>query len=225
MSFKFSKAKFNGDPNIGLYGFATDEYCILGLNPQRNILDVVKKTIDKRIIVTTISGTELAGIFIAGNSNGLLVPKIVEDFEVRKLEKELGINIQVLESRDTALGNLVLCNDNGCLISRSLIKFKAAISDALGCEVVTGTIADLDIVGSAAAATSKGCLCHREATEKEMKKIEDILKVRVDVGTVGYGSPFIRSGVIVNSKGVLYADGTTGAELGRIEEVFSNEKQ
>ena len=56
-----------------------------------------------------------------------------------------------------------------------------------------------------------------------MEKIEQLLKVRVDVGTVGYGSPFIRSGVIVNSKGVLYADGTTGAELGRIEEVFGDE--
>jgi translation initiation factor 6 len=224
MTFKFSKAKFNGDPNIGLYGFATDKYCILGLSPQRNVLDVVKKTIDKKIIITTISGTELAGIFIAGNSNGLLVPKIVEEFEVRKLKKELGINIQILESRDTALGNLVLCNDNGCLISRSLIKFKKAISDVLGCEVDTGTVANLDIVGSTAATTNIGCLCHREASEKEMEKIEQILKVKVDVGTVGYGSPFIRSGVIVNSKGILYSDGTTGAELGRIEEVFSDEK-
>ena len=34
MPFKFFKAKFNGDPNVGLYGFANDNYCILGLEPK-----------------------------------------------------------------------------------------------------------------------------------------------------------------------------------------------
>ena len=53
-----------------------------------------------------------------------------------------------------------------------------------------------------------------------MKKIEEILKVRVDVGTVGYGSPFIKSGIIVNSNGVVFSELSTGPEIGRIEEVF-----
>jgi translation initiation factor 6 len=223
MTFKFSKAKFNGDPNIGLYGFATDNYCLLGMTLQKNILETVRKTIGN-VKITTLAGTELSGLFAAGNSNGLLLPKIIEEHELRQLKKMFDLNLEVIKSKQTALGNLVLCNDKGCLISRGLIKFKKEISDALGCEVDTGTVAGLGIVGSTAAVTNVGCLCHREATEKEMEKIEQVLKVRVDVGTVGYGSPFIRSGVIVNSKGVLYADGTTGAELGRIEEVFSNEE-
>ena len=48
MTFKFSKAKFNGDPNIGLYGFATDSYCLLGLTPQKNVLDALRKTVGTR---------------------------------------------------------------------------------------------------------------------------------------------------------------------------------
>ena len=224
MTFKFSKAKFNGDPNIGLYGFATDSYCLLGLTPQKNVLDALRKTVGTKVKITTIAGTELAGIFVAGNSNGMLLPKIMDEHELKQVKKMFDVNVEVLKSKQTAMGNLILCNDKGCLISRSLMKFKKNISDVLGCEVETGTVASLDIVGSTAFATNTGCLCHREASEKEMEKIEQLLKVRVDVGTVGYGSPFIRSGVIVNSKGVLYADGTTGAELGRIEEVFGDEK-
>jgi translation initiation factor 6 len=224
MTFRFSKARFNGDPNVGLYGFATDNYCLLGMTPQKNVLETVRKTIGK-VKITTLAGTELAGLFAAGNSNGIILPKIIEEHEIRQLKKMFDLNLEVIRSKQTALGNLILCNDKGCMISRSLIKFKKHISDALGCEVVTGTVSGLGIVGSTAAATNIGCLCHREATEKEMEKIEQILKVRVDVGTVGYGSPFIRSGVIVNSNGVLYADGTTGAELGRIEEVFGNEEK
>lgn len=225
MPFKFSKARFNGDPNVGLYGFATDKYCLLGLRLQKNIMDEIKKVIGKEIIISTLAGTELIGLFAVGNSNGILLPKITEDFELERLKKMFDINIEVLECKETALGNLILCNDKGCLISRSLAKYKKFIADVLGCDVGIGTIADLDIVGSTAVATNVGCLCHREASEKEMEKIEQILKVKVDVGTVGYGSPFINSGLIVNSKGVLYAEGTTGAELGRIEEVFVDEEQ
>ena len=224
MTFRFSKARFNGDPNVGLYGFATDSYCLLGMTPQKNVLDTVRKTLGK-VKVTTVAGTELAGLFAVGNSNGIILPKIIEEHELKQIKKMFDLNIEVLKSKQTALGNLILCNDRGCLISRSLIKFKGVISDALGCEVDIGTVAGLDIAGSTAAATNIGCLCHREATEKEMERIEQVLKVRVNVGTVGYGSPFIRSGVIVNSNGVLYADGTTGAELGRIEEVFVNEEE
>jgi translation initiation factor 6 len=223
MTFRFSKINFNGDSNIGLYGFATDDYCVLGTNPKKKILDRIKKTINVDVKVSTITGTELIGLFASGNSNGMILTKIIEDYELKKLKKLFGINLEVIKPKETALGNLILCNDNGCIISKSLEKFKKTISDVLGCDVVVGKVANLDIVGSASIASNTGCLCHREATEDEMKKIEKLLKVKVDVGTVGYGSPFIKSGLIVNSKGILYSEGTTGAELGRMGEVFENE--
>jgi translation initiation factor 6 len=220
MVFKFSRIDFNGDPNIGLYGFANDDYCILGLEPKKKILNQIKKTIKTGIKISTITGTELIGLFSTGNSNGIILTKIIESYELKKLKKLFDLNLEIIKSKETALGNLILCNDKGCIISKSLKKFKKKITDALGCEVEIGTIANLDIVGSAAIASNIGCLCHREAKEDEMKKLEEVLKVKVDVGTVGYGSPFIKAGIIVNSKGVLYSEGTTGAELGRIDEVF-----
>lgn len=220
MSFKFLKAKFYGDTNVGMYGFATDDYCLLGLEPEKKIFGKIETTLDTKIKTVTVAGTEFIGLFVTGNKNGIVLPHIVEDYEIRKL-KALGLNLEIIKSRETALGNLILCNDKGCLISEKLRKFKKRISDALGCEVETGKIAGLDIVGSAALANNTGCLCHREAEEGEMKKIEQILKVKVDVGTVGYGSPFIRSGIIVNSKGVLFSEFSTGPEIGRYEEVFS----
>lgn len=219
MTFKFLRTNFNGDPNIGMYGFATDKYCFLGANVQQSLLQRVRKTLKTEIISSTISGTELTGLFAMGNSNGIILSKIIEDYEVKKL-KENGLNLKVINSNETALGNLILCNDKGCLISGSLKKFQKEISDVLGCEVEIGKIANLDIVGSCGIASNIGCLCHREAREKELKKIEEILKVKVDVGSVTYGTPYVRSGIIVNSNGVLVSDPTTGAEIGRIGEVF-----
>jgi translation initiation factor 6 len=219
MSFKFLRTNFYGDPNIGLYGFATDNYCFLGIEPQQKILQKIKEFLKVNIITSSIAGTELAGLFVAGNSNGIILPKIVEDFELKNLKK-LKINLKIINSKETALGNLILCNDKGCLISNSLKRYKREISDTLCCEVETGKIAELEIVGSCAVASNLGCLCHREAKEEELKKIEEILKVRVDVGSISYGSPFIKSGVIVNSKGIVFSEQTTGAEMGRLEEVF-----
>lgn len=220
MVFNFLKADFNGDPNIGLYGFANNEYCLLGTVPQNRIFNGLKNTLKTEIKVTSIAGTELIGLFSAGNKNGILVTKIIEDYELERMRAMFDINIAVIKSRETAIGNLVLCNDTGCLISPTLKKFKKLIKDTLDCEVDIGKVAKLDIVGSAALTNNTGCLCHREATEKEMKKIENLLNVRVNVGTVNYGSPFVKSGLIVNDKGALFSRFSTGAELGRIEEVF-----
>lgn len=223
MTFKFSKINFYGDPNIGLYGFANDSYCFLGSELQKKILKKLKATLKSDIKISTIAGTELVGIFVSGNKNGIILPKIIEDYELKKLKKIFDLNLKVIRPKETALGNLILCNDKGCLVSNRLKRFKKQIADTLDCEVCTGTVANLDIVGSAAIASNKGCLCHREATEEEMKKIEELLKVKVDIGTVSYGSPFIKAGIIVNSRGILFSEQTTGAELGRISEVFEEE--
>ena len=218
MSFRFAKINFNGDPNIGLYGFATDNYFVLGVKIkkiEKKINDILKS----KGIYTTVSNTELAGIFMAGNSNGIIAPKIIKESEVKSLKK-LGINIKVLRSKETAIGNLILCNDNGALISEKLKKYRKSISDVLGCDVETTEVAGLDIIGSVSVASNRGCLLHPEATSEEIKRVEDVLKVKCDVGTVSFGSPFVKSGIIVNSNGILISESSTGPELGRMGEIF-----
>lgn len=222
MRFRFLKTNFHGDPNIGLYSFATDNYCLLGLELKKNILNKMKKTLNVKISTTTVAGTELMGIFVAGNKNGILLPKIMEKNELLNFKK-FKINFEIIKSKYTALGNLILCNDKGCLISSKLKKHKKQIEDILDCEVETGIVAGTEIIGSAARASNIGCLCHRDTTEKEIKLIEDLLKVKADVGTINYGTPFIKAGVIVNSNGVIFSEQSTGPEIGRIDEVFRSD--
>ena len=222
MTFKFLKTGFNGDQNVGLYGFATNDYCLLGIEPKK--LKKIEATLGTKIKITSVAGTELMGIFAAGNKNGIILTKIIEDYELKNLKKLFDINIEVIKSKHTTNGNLILCNDNGCLISKHLKTYKKKIQDVLGVEVDIGTVADLEVVGSAAVATNIGCLCHRAATEEEINKIESLLKVRADIGTVNYGSPFIKAGLIVNSKGMIVSETSTGPELGRVDEVFNPER-
>lgn len=213
---KFVKVQFNGDPNIGLYGFSTDSYCLLGNKPRQK--ERIESLLGTEIRTTTIAGTELAGIFAAGNSFGIVLPKIAEREEIKSI-KALGINTLILKSRETALGNMVLCNDKGCIISEKLKLFRKEIADCLSCEVETGRIAGMSIVGSCAIATNKGCLCHRNMTRKEADEIEGVLNVKADVGSIS-GSPFVKSGIIANSLGAIVSEKATGPELERILEVF-----
>jgi len=115
-----------------------------------------------------ICGTSLVGVFCAGNNNCLLVPKIAFPEEVEYLTS-LGINVKVIPSKLTALGNLVLCNDTGCLVSSDFgADTKKEIRQALHVPLHPGSIAGLTVVGSSAVATNNGCLIHRDATEEEI---------------------------------------------------------
>ncbi len=214
---KFIRTNFNGDPNIGLYGFATDSYCLLGNHPKH--AQKMEEILKARIKIAQMAGTELAGIFAAGNSSGILVSKIADAREIKEIKKTLGINVLVIKAKATAIGNLVVCNDKGCIISAKLKKYGKEIAEILDCETAVGKVAGLHIVGSAAAATNKGCLCHREASEEELKDIEEILKVKADIGSIG-GSPFVKAGVIANGNGIVISEEASGPELQRIDEIF-----
>jgi translation initiation factor 6 len=57
-------------------------------------------------------------------------------------------------------------------------------------------------------------------SEEEAKRVSEVLRVRVDVGTVMMGSHLLRVAMVLNSKGAIVAPTTTGPELARIEQVL-----
>jgi len=208
-------ADFLGDSNIGLFGVATDKYVVL---PEAGIR---VEMLSKKVVHTTIAGTKLCGIFLAGNSHGLLVPWTITDRELAVLKKGLrGINICVIDAKHTALGNLILCNDKGAIISPLLHSHAGAISKCLNVPVQESEIMDMNIVGAVCTATNKGFLLDMYATEADFNMVRHALKVEGDIGTVNFGSEFVKSGVLANSKAVLIGSKTTGPEVARIDEAL-----
>ncbi|MEM5804892.1 MAG: translation initiation factor IF-6 [Candidatus Aenigmatarchaeota archaeon] len=221
---RFARIDFGSDPNIGLYGWATDSYCLVGAEPSAKLKDRMEKVLGVEVRRSFIAGTELAAIFAAGNSNGMVLSKLVEKHELAALKRAFtDMNFMILPSKETAVGNMILCNDRAALVSRRLKKHAKKISDCLGVPVEAGELAGMEVVGSAALATNRGCLCSPMVKEEELKRLEEILKVRVDVGTANFGSPFVKAGLIVNSSGLLASELSTGPELGRAMEVFGYE--
>ena len=211
------KISFSNDPNIGLYGFATDEYCLVG-DVEHKYFEKLKDTLDVKIIKTKISGTNFAGMFSTGNSSGIVVPEIIKKHELDNLKKDF--EVIVIRGRYTALGNLILMNDKGIVISKKLEGYKNKIEETFNLKVSVGNIGGLDIIGSLAVCNNNGCLVSKFADSKNLDLIQSTLKVKTEYSTVNFGSNFVKSGVITNSKGLLTGELTSGPEMDRISETL-----
>ncbi len=209
------QVSIEGDDFIGLFGLATDKYALLS----RNFLQV-KETLKVKEVRTSVYGTGLLGLFCAGNSHGLLLPYFMEGKE-NKLKKLLpkGVKVGIVSGKFTALGNLILSNDEGCVVSPKLKNEKKVVEDILDVELVIKKIGGHEEVGSCGVVTNKGFLIHPDA-EEELKELEKIFKVPGNVGTVNFGFPYPKAGLIANSQGYLTGKHTSGIELGRIDEAL-----
>jgi len=198
---------YYGDVNIGFYGKASDKIFISSFEKDfSNIFNVPSKRI-------TIGGTEFVGLFSAMNSNGIVLPFIVRDEELEEIKK-FGLDVLVLKEKFTAIGNLIVVNDKGAIISDLLSKKSIkSIEDVLKLEVVQASLVNSKVVGSVCFVTNKGAILHREASEEDVELVKDVLKVEVEKGSVNFGSPFVASGIIANSYGALIGSKTSGYEL------------
>src|SRR3989338_1958402 len=207
-----TRMNFNGDINLGMYGFATDKYCLTGFDDKK-----IRQTLDVPVFNCTILNMSLIGIFVTGNSHGIIISDVVDDYDSKRLKQQFE-NILVLRTKYTALGNLVLMNDNGIIISPLLRKHRKDISDFFGIPCEATAVSNQKVVGTLALTTNKGCLTHPKIRKKERETIERVLGVKSDIGTVNFGSPYPGAGVIANSNGFIASVQTSGPELGRITE-------
>ena len=218
---------FFGNSNIGVYAYANDEILVLPFGVGRDdIEDLVEVLKVNAVIEAKLAGTILIGVLVSGNNRAVLLPHIVFDEDVEYLKKQvresgLDVDFKVLESKYTALGNLMLCNNRRCLVSQLFSdKEVKEIEEALGVEVVKGRLVNTDLPGSVAVVTDHGGIIHPDASEDDLKTIRDVLGVTVERATVNAGVVYVKSGVIANNKGVVIGGNTTGPEVLRIKRGF-----
>lgn len=211
----------DGDPNIGLYGFATDTYAIAG-GSHGSVRKSLEEALEVPLHDLHLLKLDLVKLFLAGNSSHLIVPNFLPDSDMKSvsdLAMKLGLELIKLDTT-RAVGNLIVLNNRGALLSPLLERHKPQLERALGLDCVVSSIAGLWIIGSAALTTSQGCLVHPQITEPEAKAVEKVLQVKLEVGTVNFGSPYPGSGIIANSKGFVAGEACSGIELGRIAEAL-----
>lgn len=227
---EITRMSFFGNPNIGVYAYANDKLLILPPGLGKDDVEEMTSVLGVEVVEVRIAGTILNGVFVTGNSNALLLPRIVFDEELEKVKKAvaehgLDLEITVSESKYTALGNILLCNSHGCIAS-PLIEDREVkrVADVLGVEVFKARLVNMDVPGSVAAISDHGGVIHPDASEDDLKVIKEVAKVSVEYATVNGGVPFVRSGLVANNKGVVIGGNTTGPEMLRIKIGFEGGK-
>jgi len=215
------RLRIYGSPAIGVFVFANDELAIVPPDIGEKELSLIEKELKvSSVAKTKIGGSVVIGVLVAGNNHGILVPRTILDDELEELKRHVGdLNVLVLESRENALGNLVLANDKGAVVyphfSKKVLK---QIEDVLGVEVEVGFIGKSPLTGSCGVANNNGVVISVNAFDDEVELVESVLKVPASLSSVNGGTTHIRSGLVANNKGFVVGEETTGPELARIVE-------
>jgi len=208
-----------GSPNIGVYCFCNDKAVAVPPGLTNRKMSKISKVLDVPVCQTTVAGSALLGALLTGNSNGILAPHTIRDHEINALEKFN--RVTVVESKWTALGNLVLMNDKGAAIHPDAPKELAEnVKDELSVEPVQARIGTLPFVGALGIATNHGAILSPNTLREEHEIIEKTLGVNTDLSTTNGGVPFVRSGIIANSNGAVVGPLTRGGELMQISRIL-----
>lgn len=101
-----------GSVSIGVYSLATDKVVIIPRMVPLKKAERLGEWLKARLIHTTIGGSVLIGAFACANSNGILLPHLIKEEELRVIKSAFEGNITIMETKKTAYGNLVLTNDH-----------------------------------------------------------------------------------------------------------------
>ncbi|MDI1495029.1 MAG: translation initiation factor 6 [Cenarchaeum symbiont of Oopsacas minuta] len=211
-----------GGPNVGIYARANNECVFLPNGFATTKAEHIEEYLGVVAHYVAVANTRLIGTMMIMNNKGMLLPKTCSKDEMEFFKSISGLNVGILDTKYTALGNMICANDNGAVISPLLTKEDGEkVSDILGVEVVHKRIAGYNQVGAVISATSKGAIIHPESNDEDLKISADILKVDIEQATINGGVPFVSSGILANARSIITGSFTTGPEIMMLTRAFT----
>ena len=211
-------------PNLGVYISANDNTILIPMGFAQSKAEKLAKYLNADYIYTSIANTRLIGALSIMNNNGILLPKTAFLNEYDFLKKETKLEVGVLDSKYTALGNIICANDKGAIVSPWLSSDECqTIKDVLGVtEVVQKKIAGFNQIGAVMVANNSGAAIHPEADEEDMKNFANVLGVKVEQSSINNGIPYVSSGILANNHSIVVGSLTTGPEIMMLTRAFLN---
>jgi len=210
-------------PNLGVYISVNDNTVLVPMGYAKSKAEKLSKYLDAEILYTSIANTRLIGILSVMNNKGILLPKTAYQDEYDFLKKETKLEVGVLDSKFTALGNVICANDKGAVVSPWLSKNDCqTVSDVLGVEVIQKRIVGFNQTGVVLVANNSGAAIHPEANEEDMKTFSNLLGVKIEQSSINNGTPYVSSGILANNHALVVGSLTTGPEIMMLTRAFLN---
>ena len=200
--------------NIGIFIKTNDKHLLIPEGMAETKALKLSEYLGVESIHTSIAGSRLIGSLSVMNNSGILVSSLAEDQEIKELAKSTGLPVERLPSKYTSVGNLVVANDKGAIVSSLMPEnIVNIVGDVLDVTVETMTIASHVQVGSMIVATNQGAIIHPSSSEGEVSQVSRALKVDTEPATINRGIPIIASGLVANSRNAVAGNLTTGIEI------------
>jgi len=213
------KSNFKSFTSIGIFCSVSDKIALIPHDSSTKFENLVKDVFEVDPIKVALGESNLLGTISKIYKKKVIVSTITTDREIDHL-LEQGLKVLKLNSYH-AVGNLMAINKNALLLGKSILDVdKKAISKFFDIPYESFNVCNTDLVGSVSAVTDKAFAVGSSVSEKEFEKMQELFKVEGNVATVNYGDAFIANGLLVNTKGLMVGEGTTGYELMRLDEIF-----
>ncbi|MGB0855492.1 MAG: translation initiation factor IF-6 [Nitrosopumilus sp.] len=211
-------------PNLGVYINVNDNTILIPMGFAQSKAEKLAKYLDVDFLYTSVANTRLIGTLSVMNNKGILLPKTAFSNEYDFLKKETNLEVDVLDSKYTALGNIICANDKGAIVSPWLSSDECqTIKDVLGvAEVVQKKIAGFNQIGAVMVTNNSGAAIHPEADEEDMKTFANVLGVKIEQSSINSGIPYVSSGILANNNSIIVGSLTTGPEIMMLTRAFLN---
>jgi translation initiation factor 6 len=209
------KTSIASNTYVGLCGFATDTFCLVGFSTPQKTIDELKQTLQVPVYPISIAGTALVGVFVTGTSEHILVPHIIYDDELATLKKLLPqVQFHVIDSRHTALANIFCFHQKALLYSKVVEKTVIdSLQTFISQPLIKTDIADCEVPGSCIVFGKNGALIHPLAPDAQLDEFEKLFGVPFTKSTVNWGSPYVKTGIIANKNGFVIGHTSSGPEV------------
>ena len=201
-------------PNIGVFMRCNDRFLLVPKGLAQTKSDKLCDSLKVAAVPASIGESRLLGVLTSMNGNGVMVSRLAEDEEIREIKAATGRNVSTLDSRLTAVGNLVAANDRHALVSPALdAKAVSQVRDVLGTEVERTPVGEYHQVGAFVVATNSGAAVYPGLDDREVARFGAMLGVEAYPTSVNSGVPYVASGLVANSRNAVAGGQTTGPEL------------
>jgi len=205
------KADYISIPSIGIVMHMFDDFLIASESEKNNIermnIDIKKYYIESPIV---------SPYFIEYN-NGIIISSNAPE-ELKKILKN-HFDIIEIDFIENLIGNIFLIGKNGIVYSYGKEKDVKKISEKLSLPAYR--IKTKYLFGSISKLYNNKLLISQELNDKIIEKVKEITGYIIDIGSINFGSPYLRYGIEINKEYLIIGKYSTGHEIVKVEEFFS----
>lgn len=210
--------EFEQNPNIGIFMFVNNKFCLLGKEVNKTKKEEIANVLQVPVYQVPVLGTELVGVFIAGNDDFLLIPDLYdherETFE--SITANHDMRLYTLVDKLNTLGNNVFIGEERIFCNQFYPEsFTKELEEKTGKSVTPFKDSSYEAVGTVMKYINGNYYVSQDIEEEALGELLDVIS---GAGTINHGSNFIASGLVGNEHGLLLGSHSTTVEIQNVVE-------